>query len=460
MKRRTFLSRSFATAAGITILPSGIVSGQNRIPPSERLNIALIGAGGRGIANYKQIFTHCPGVQVAALCDVDMADTHTGRARWAMQQFPDAKRYRDYRVMFEKRQDYDAVVISTPDHSHALPTLMAMDLKKHVYCEKPLTRTAEETHQVLQAARKSGVITQMGNQRHSYESMRMLCEWIWDGAIGDVRDVHIWSNRPTGSRYLFPCGTERPKETPPVPASLNWDLWLGPAPYRPYHRNYHPTGWRAYYDFGCGALGDMGCHQIDAPFWALKLNEVSSYEVEASKTYHSKEASLETFPVAAIVRYCIPPRTGMPAVTINWYDGGMMPPIPKEFVSGRRLADSGTFIMGDKGVIYIPGFEGADGFQLLPLSKHKAYQRPPKTLPRSQGHHLDWINGCRRGVQPSANFEYSAPLTELVQLGCLAIRLATPLPRQLVWDRRARRITNDADANDYLHYEYRDGWSV
>jgi hypothetical protein len=298
----------------------------------------------------------------------------------------------------------------------------------------------------------------MGHQGHASEQSRLCCEWIWDGAIGPVREVHIWSNRPTGSNYLFPCGTERPEEQQPIPEGMNWDLWIGPAPYRPYHRNYAPMGWRAYYDFGSGPLGDMGCHQIDPIYWALKLNKADTFEVQASKTYHTQKAATETYPVASIVRYSFPARDELPPVEITWYDGGMMPPIPEEMAPDRTLPVNGAFVIGDKGILMNAGTVGAGGLRLIPEEKMQAYNRPAPTLKRSPGHHKEWVQACKTGEQPGAHFGYSGPLAEIVLVGCLAIRMADPLPVKLQWDKKQMRVTNVSQANEFLHYPYRQGW--
>ncbi|GAH75238.1 unnamed protein product, partial [marine sediment metagenome] len=259
--------------------------------------------------------------------------------------------------------------------------MMAMKLGKHVYVQKPLTLTVYEARQLTEAARKYKVTTQMGNQGHSGEGARLMCEWIWDGAIGDVREVHAWTNRP-----IWPQGIDRPKETPPVPRTLNWDLWLGPAPYWPYHPAYAPFKWRGWWDFGCGALGDMACHVIDPVFWALKLGYPTSVEAR------STEVNTETAPLASIVYYKFPARGNMPPVNLTWYDGGLVPRRPEELEEGRRMGNgnSGVIFVGDKGKLMCN--EYGDSPRLLPETRMQEYQRPPKTIPRIDGsHEQDWI---------------------------------------------------------------------
>ncbi len=361
-------------------------------------------------------------------------------------KYPTAKTYTDYRKMLEKEKSIDAVIVATPDHTHAVIAMMAMKLGKHVYVQKPLTLTVYEARQLTEAARKYKVTTQMGNQGHSGEGARLMCEWIWDGAIGDVREVHAWTNRP-----IWPQGIARPKETPPVPRTLNWDIWLGPAPYRPYHPAYAPFKWRGWWDFGCGALGDMACHVIDPVFWALKLGYPTSVEAR------STEVNTETAPLASIVYYKFPARGNMPPVNLTWYDGGLVPRRPEELEEGRRMGNgnSGVIFVGDKGKLMCN--EYGDSPRLLPETRMQEYQRPPKTIPRIDGsHEQDWIRACKGGEPACSNFDYSGPLTETVVMGNLAIRV----DGKLDWDGKNMRVTNVEEANQYVHREYRKGWSL
>ena len=329
ISRRTFMGAAASTTFAFSIVP-GRVLGKDA--PSNKLNIAVIGASGRGGANLRGVQSE----NIVALCDVDME-----RAKNNIRKNSGAKLFRDFRVMLDKMQkDIDAVIVSTPDHTHYVAVMAAIQRGKHVYCEKPLAHSVYEVRKLTEAARKYKVATQMGNQGHSSEHIRLCCEWVADGAIGDVREVHAWSNRPMGG-YAFPSGLPRPKDTPPVPDTLNWDLWLGPAQYRPYHPMYAPIYWRGWLDFGTGALGDMGCHIIDPAFWALKLGSPTS--VEANVSYNPNPefwmSSLarggspkdeipdylnklrkETYPVASIVRYEFGARGKMPPVKLTWYD--------------------------------------------------------------------------------------------------------------------------------------------
>jgi predicted dehydrogenase len=324
---------------------------------------------------------------------------------------------------------------------------------KHVYCEKPLAHSIYEVRQITEAARKYKVQTQMGNQGHSSERIRMMYEWIQDGAIGDVHEAHAWSSRPSGGA-AFAVNMRRPQDTPPVPAGLDWDLWLGPAPSRPYHPAYLPFKWRGWVDFGTGALGDMGCHILDPMFWALKLGEADTIEVEATTTHFEPDIMKETYPVASIVRYKFPARGNMPQLRLTWSDGRLRPPRPDNMEINRKIGGEGALLYGDNGNI-MHGSHGAGGLRIVPEDKMKAYKLPAKTLPRSKGHHQDWILACKGGKPASSNFDYGGPLTEMALLGVLAIRNQN---RKLIWDVKKMRVTNDKEADKYVNPPYRDGW--
>jgi predicted dehydrogenase len=447
VSRRQFASTSALAALSAAVVPRRVLGAQ---APGNRLNIAAIGVGGMGTANLKS----CEGENIVALCDVD-----SDYAAKTFALYPKAKVYKDYRVMLEKEKGIDAVVIATPDHTHAVITMAVLQAGKHVFCQKPLTHTVFEARKITEAARRAGVVTQMGNQGHSYESMRVLKEWIDDGAIGDVTEVHAWTDRPVGGDpWSDFVQMAQPKETPPVPASLDWDLWLGPVPFRPYHPEYHPTKWRAWVDFGTGPLGDMGCHILDPAFWALDLGAPKT--VQATSTHYQPDVASQTFPRASVVRYEFPARGSRPPVKLTWYDGRLLPPIPEALEPGRELPGSGALIVGSKGTI-LHGSHGADGVRLVPEARMKEYVRPPKTLPRVKGtHEDDWIRACKEGpggTPPSSPFEYGGALTEMVLLGVLAIRLKD---QRLEWDSAGLRFTNNEKANELLHIRYRDGWTL
>ncbi|MHB8973282.1 MAG: Gfo/Idh/MocA family protein [Pirellulaceae bacterium] len=451
--RRDFLSHAALAAATFTIVPRHVLGGDGTPSANERLNIAGIGVGGMGQSNLGK----CATENIVALCDVDAA-----HAAKTFAQYPNAKTYTDFRVMLDQQKDIDAVIVATPDHTHAVIALAAIQLGKHVYVQKPLAHSVHEARLLTEAARKYKVATQLGNQGHSCNGARQICEWIGSGAIGPVREVHAWTNRP-----VWPQGieVERPQDTPAVPASLDWDLWLGPAAARPYHPTYHPGLWRAWWDFGTGSLGDLGCHILDAPFWALNLTYPISVEGCISTYWHAlwqeTKPKNETYPRSTIVRFTFPARSDMPEVKLTWWDGGMMPPRPDELEEGRQMGDSdgGVLFIGDKGKLMC-GCYGRNP-QLIPESTMQAFTPPPPTLARipgdSDGHEQDWVRACKGGPGASSNFDYSGPLSEMVLMGNLAVRY----PQQkLLWNGEKMEVTNNADANAYVRRQYRQGWTL
>jgi len=450
--RRAFLaatSTTFAAGCATRVNTAKVVPG--KLSPNEKLNIGAVGAGGMGRSNIDA----CATENIVALCDVDEV-----RAGNTFQAYPAARRYRDFRIMLDKEGKHlDAVIVATPDHTHAVIAMAAIQLGKHVYCQKPLAHNLHEVRALTEAARKANVQTQMGNQGHSSEPIRRLCEWIADGAIGPVREVHAWSDRPVGGDPWsdFPI-MKRPEDTPPVHETLDWDLWLGPAAFRPYHPIYCPQTWRGWWDFGTGPLGDMGCHILDPSFWALKLGPPAS--VEATTSHYQKEVSDETYPRASIVRYQFPARGKMPPLKLTWYDGRLKPPIPKDFGPKDQMDNNGAILIGEKGTI-IHGSHGAGRLRLLPESRRREYTPPPKTLPRIPegpgAHEQDWVRACKDGQPASSNFEYGGPLTEMVLLGVLAMRMKD---RRLEWDSVNQRITNDEEANYWINPPYRAGWAL
>lgn len=440
--RRKFIRKVASAGALFSIVPGHVVSGLGHRAPSDKLNIACVGIGGRGWENIEGVNTE----NIYALCDVDWE-----MGTKAFKEYPKAARYRDFRSMLEKEKSIDAVVISTPDHTHAVVSMMAMKLGKHVYCEKPLTRTIKEARVLAETAEESGVATQMGNQGMAFEGNRQLKEWIADGAIGQVYEVHAWSDRPTrlGTTDLWwPQGIKRPMDTPPVPDYLDWDLWLGPASYRPYHPVYAPFNWRGWWDFGSGGLGDMGVHNLAPVFAALKLKAPVSVHSSSTPVFE------ESLPVASTVHYDFIGESGQ-NIKLHWYDGGLLPRRPDELEDKYELPDeNGAIIKGDKGTILIRGWGGQDP-RLIPDSKMEAYKQPPKTLPRSIGHYQEWIKACKTGSKTESNFEFAGPLTEALLLGTISVRLAGA---KLNWDSKKMKVTNNKSANDYLHFSYREGW--
>lgn len=444
MNRRRFLAGVSTASAFFTIVPRYVLGGAGHTPPSEKLNIAGVGIGGMGANDLKNSEKE----NIAALCDVD--DEHAGKT---FQRYPDARRYRDYRIMLEKEKDIDGVIIATPDHTHAVITMAAIKAGKHVYCQKPLTHNVYESRVLARAAKEAKIVSQMGIQRHSNDSVRMLCEWIWDGAIGQVREVVAWSSLsyyPWGHSWWSTTHSTRPKETPAVPLSLDWDLWLGPASYRPYHPCYHPAKWRAWWDFGCGMLGDRGVHTFDPIFWALDLKCPDS--VEASYVGGNEQ----THPLATIVTYKFAAREGKPPVKLTWYDG-IEPPRPDELEEGRRFGgkEGGILFIGDEGKI-MTGYTG-NSPRIIPETKMKAYKQPQPTLPRVEGtHEEDWIRAIKNGGRAGADFDYSGPLNEAVLLGNVAKRVKG----RILWDGPGMKVTNNIEANKYLSRHYRQGWTL
>jgi predicted dehydrogenase len=407
--------------------------------PNEKLNVAAIGAGGKGGGDIGA----CASENVVALCDVDDKNAAGSFERW-----PNAKRYRDYRVMLEKQKDIEAVTIGTPDHTHAPAALMAMELGIHVYVEKPLTHTVEEARILREAARRYGVVTQMGNQGHSYDDVRRVCETIWIGLLGDIREVHAWTNRP-----VWPQNIDRPAEEQEVPAHLDWDLWIGTAPWRPYHAGtYHTFNWRGWWDFGCGALGDMGCHVMDPVFWAMNLIEAPSFSVEVVDKEGGNE---ETGPAWSIIRYKFPERKFMPPVTVTWYDGGKKPACPEGVKPDHLSGGSGSLFIGSEGIL-LAGEYGSNP-TLLPEEEMGDFTWPDPIIPRVEGGpEQEWIRACKGGPLPGSYFEYSAPFTEMVLLGNVALRVR----EKIEWDVRRMKCTNRPEANQYISKEYREGWGL
>ena len=371
INRRHFLAAT-ATAAAATIVPRHVLGGSQHTPPSEKLNIAGIGVGGMGSSNLRELESE----NIIALCDVD----HVYAAE-TFKRYPQAKVYSDYREMLDKEKGIDAVMIATPDHTHAVIAIEAMRRGKHVYCQKPLTHDIYEARMLAKAARETGVVTQMGIQGHSGEGVRLISEWIQDGAIGEVREVDAWcslSYYPFGHAYWSSKWSRRPEDTPPVPATLNWDLWLGPAPERPYHPAYHPAVWRCWWDFGSGMMGDRGVHTLDPVVWALKLGYPTS--VEAT----SLDLNPDTHPLGSIVTYQFPVREGFPPLKLTWYDG-LRAPRPAELEDGRQMghAEGGVLFKGTQGKL-VGGVYG-ESPRLIPESRMKEYKLPPKTIPRVDG---------------------------------------------------------------------------
>jgi predicted dehydrogenase len=466
--RRQFIEKTALAGAGVMIVPRFVLGGRGYIPPSDRLNIALIGAGGKGenhIQNLKDT------QNIVALCDVD-----DRRAAKAFQTLPKAARFRDYRKMLDAMGgDIDAVMVTTPDHTHAVATLAAMQMGKHVYVEKPLTHNIAEARQLLEASRRYKVVTQMGNQGASMDCNAEVAEWIQAGAIGKVNRVHVWTNRP-----VWPQGVPTPRTADPVPSELDWDLWLGPAAHRPFSDAYLPFRWRGWWEFGTGALGDMGCHLMDVPYRALKLTAPTAVEANATTVWSGDfvEADYkESCPPSSVVKYDFPARPGMPACELLWYDGGVRPMRPAELGPNESFGtwDGGVLFEGSKGKL-LCGIYGQNP-TLLPSTRMKDFKAPKPTQARYQGsHQMVWADACKGLGQPSSPFEYACPLTEILLIGNLAVRcfdVKTLQPGKnpdswapydypgrvrLEWDTATMRVKNLEMANQFVSREYREGW--
>jgi len=417
------------------------------IKPGAKLRIGFIGIGGRGNAVGMELKDQ----EYVALCDVDDKRAAFTKEKFTplAKLFPKARYYKDYRKMLVEMDDeIDAVVIATPDHSHFPAAMMAIQMGKHVYCEKPMAHTLWETRQLTLAARKHGVATQMGNQRHANSGLRTVREWIEADAIGPVREVHLWTNRPN-QRHFSAITIEhlkaRPKDTPPVPAGLDWNLWLGNAKERPYHPMYVPVQWRSWYEFGSGSLGDMGCHIFDAPFWALDLGWPTSVEAQTAPLND------ETYPEWSIITWQFPARGDKPPVKVVWYDGGKKPPRPKEMDPRSKFGDGGQLYVGEKYKILSGSY--ANGLRIVPNSVFGKFKknRPAEKYPRSPGHYAEWVDACKGGEAAGSNFDYAGPLTEVVLLGNLAVRAG----KKIECDPKTGRVLNMPEDHPFIKPRYR-----
>ncbi len=447
ISRRELMGAAAAVAA-FAIVPKRVLAAS----ANNKLNIAGIGVGGRGASDLEGVQSE----NIVALCDVDLNSTEK-----ALKKYPGAKIYRDFRDMLDKEaRNIDAVVIGAPDHIHAPAAIRAMKMGKHVYCEKPMAHTIFEAREMARVARETGVVTQMGNQGHAGDGLRLYREYMDAGAIGQVKEVHVWSDRAgTPQRAWWPQGIDRPAGSAPVPEGLDWDLWLGPARWRPYAKfpngrggeaAYCPFNWRGWWDFGCGALGDMAVHNADPAFFALELDAPTAVEAETSGVND------ETFPVWNIIHYEFPAKGNRPAVKMTWYDGAKLPPTPAHLDEGLKLGDNGILFVGENASLL--GGSHAGTPRIIPEAKRKEYGQPPKTLPRSPGHHKEWIEACKAGKPQDAKsgFWYAGPFVEALLVGNLAVRLKT----RVEWDSRTMRSPNCPEADNYVTKFYRAGWTL
>lgn len=487
--RRDLCKQVIATAATLSIVPRHVLGGHHHTPPSDQLTIAVIGTGCQGMRHLQALLGNHPDVRVTAVCDVnqsgndyfDLAGNVAGRtvARQLVDEhYAQQNRsglsdgcavYRDFRELLTDEQDLDAVLIATPDHTHAAIAMYAIQAGKHVYCEKPLTHSIGEARQLAAAARVAGVQTQMGNQLHALETVRRQVELIQSGVIGAVHEVHAWcvdtgwqgpwghvhQRRWSAQGKDWSARGTRPTEKPPVPAGLDWDLWLGPAPYRPYHPAYLPFKWRGWWDFGSGTLGDMGCHILDPVFWALDLRAPTTVEANAVRL------TSETAPVAATAHYQFPARDHRPAVALTWYEGGLKP----SRVQQQELPASGVLYSGQGGKLLVPYFGQP---VLLTGTSTATLPKLAPTLPRIQlptkgpnpltvaQQQREWIQACHGGSPPLSPFSYAGPLTETVLLGTLAMRTG----EKLAWNQEQMQVTNLPAANQLVRPARRAGWNL
>ena len=486
--RRAFVNRTARAALGATILPRRILGGAGYQAPSDTLNVAIVGAGGMGMSNAESLVTQ----NIVALCDVDFGyvdrqllprlKDRDGTARpvglQLQQAYLKAKRYGDFREMLAKQSDIEGVVIATPDHSHAVIAKAAMEAGKHVYVQKPLTYSVHEARVLRDTARRTKVVTQMGNQGHSSTDARLINEWIGAGIIGPVREVYVWTNRPIWPQGIPRPGAAAPGAPPPTswnrrtiaeataaamagehqpPAGLDWELYLGPVPDVPYHPVYHPFNWRGWVDFGVGAIGDMGAHLIDHPFWALGLDVPSTIEA-TSTPWGGPAAAPATYPLAMTVHYQFPANGSRPPVRMSWFDGGLMPPRPSALPDSVVLnREGGVIFMGENGILVHETY--GRNPKLYPEALMEAAAAVPQSLPRIEvSHELNWATACKGQGQASCPIDYAAPLTEVMLLGIVALRAGQG--RKISYDAAQMKIPNAPEAEQHLTRSYRSGWAV
>jgi predicted dehydrogenase len=485
MKRRNFVKNIGTTGLALTVVPSFTVSGLGHFAPSDKLNIAAIGIGGKGKVNLKNMV----GQNIVALCDVDYE-----YAAPVFETYPGARKYKDFRIMLEKQKDIDAVVIATPDHTHALQAAAAMELGKHVYVQKPLTHSVWESRYLAKLAERTGVVTQMGNEGHSRDNVYEVAEVVQSGCLGTIREVHVWTNRP-----IWRQGMPKPVKEVKVPKTLDWELFIGPAKMRAYNPEYHPWIWRGWWDFGTGALGDMGCHLLDVPNFALKLGSPVAFQASSSLV------NTESAPVSAKVSYKFParenlPYLALPELELTWYDGGLMPARPFHLPNDAPMDPGGGFMMVGSDAILIAKTYGDEwktyknGVQFIPETKVDLGRITDHPLGGGR-HEMHFVECCKNGDKPASSFDYAGPFNEMVVIGNLAVRLQS-LQKTLTWDSEQMRVTNIGDdekirtaqlapyasdivtrqverdavtwveqnalkmSNEWIRHEYQNGWTL
>ncbi|MGI8603939.1 MAG: Gfo/Idh/MocA family protein [Verrucomicrobiales bacterium] len=450
MKRRSFLSSSTAAAFGFQFVPGPVLRAQEGgNTPNNKIRLAVIGCGGQGGSDLGNMASE----DIVALCDVD-----DRRAAGSFTKFPKAKRFKDFRKMFDAMSNgIDAVLVATPDHCHAVAALTAIGHGKHVYCEKPLARSVAELRAMRKAALEKKVITQVGNQGHSSDHIRLFCEMVWSGAIGNVTEVHAGCDAFKDVYCQINKQQQIESERPEVPKELDWDLWLGPAAPRPYHPAYVPFNWRGFSAFGSGCIGDWVCHVLDPTFWALDLDMPTAITAETKGYDPAKHADF--YPKGTKITFEFPAKGDRGPVKIIWHDGDFAIPQPEELnADKRKVVGTGAVVIGDKGKI-MHGSHGAGGCRLIPESRMKDFKIPDQKIPRVKNgdHQKDWLNAVRENRPAGSSFEYGGALTEIGLLGVIAIRRAGT---RLEWDTTQMKFTNDAQANSYISPAYREGWKI
>ena len=441
--RRSFLAKTTSGVATLTVVPSYVLGLRGADSPNNKLNIAAIGLCNQGGSDLQGMTSE----NIVALCDVN-----TRFSAKHANQFPKARQYQDFREMFDAmHKEIDAVLIATPDHWHAALALRAMKMGKHVYCEKPLAHSIYEVRALMQTARQTKVTTQLGNQGHSFDSIRVFREWVEDGAVGTVREVHAMCR----SVYSTVSILEEVKRGQPVPETLAWDLWVGPAQFRPYHSAYHPGKWRSWTNFGTGVIGDWTCHVVDPVFWTLDLGAPTTIEALEPGNYNPATQG-ETFPAGNVIRYSFPAKGNRAAVALTWYDGPQKPPRPPELEPDEKLPDIGALVVGDKAKI-LYGSHGATAPRIIPDEGTEKFKRSPQRYARSPGHQKEWIEACKARKPAGSDFSYGGPLTEVALLGVIAMRFKG---QKLQWDGARMKFTNCSEANAYLKPSFRKGWGV
>lgn len=501
LTRRNFVAGTAGATLGAMIVPRHVLGGVGYQPPSDKLNVAVVGCGGQGASDATELVAG--GENIVALADVDFGyvdravagrtkgrDGKLNEAAVKLQEaYTKAKRYADFRQMLDQQKDIDAVLVATPDHIHAIAAKAALEAGKHVYCEKPLTYTVHESRVLREvAARNPKLVTQMGNQGHSGEGGRFINEWVQAGVLGPVKEVHVWTNRP-----IWPQGVPRPAKVPvnvepggfgndwtsrqlnkaianailgepTVPSTMNWDLYLGPAPEVPYHPIYHPFNWRGWSDWGTGAVGDMAAHLIDHPYWSLELRYPTSIEATSTPWGTDNKGNPVSYPLASQIVYHFPQRGNLPPVKLTWYDGGLMPGRPDWLPEDLQLdRGGGAILVGEKGILLHETYGKNPRIfpdKLMEVAKKvpKKYERIETNENKDALHRMNWAKACKGQGKSTTPFEYATRLTETMLLGVVAMRSGQG--KKIIYDGEAGKITNFDEANKYLHREYRKGWKL